>query len=131
MTDVILKTDLDSLLSAYFSDLKSEQKVTIEAIFTDQQQIRERVEDISNKLNTKFAAVDARIDEPSERYSLLEGSVASIRSSIDGSATTSSALSDGMILHELEERQRRSSNLIFLNIPESPEGQQPDDTQII
>ena len=125
------RADLDSLLSAYFSDLKSEQKVTIEAIFTDQQQIRERVEDISNKLNTKFTAVDARIDDLSERYSLLEESVASIRSSIDGSATTLPALSDGMILHELEERQRRSSNLVFLNIPESPEGQQPDDTQII
>ena len=103
----------------------------IEAIFTDQQQIRERIEDISIKLNTKFAAVDARIDDLSERYSRLEGSVASIRGSIDSSATASSALSDGMILHELEERQRRSSNLIFLNIPESLEGQQPDDTQII
>ena len=125
------RADLNSLLSAYISDLKSEQKVMIEAIFTDQQQMRERVEDISNKLNTKFAAVDARIDDLSERCSLLEGSVASIRGLVDSSATAPSTLSDGMILHELEERQRRSSNLIFLNIPESPEGQQPGDTPIV
>ena len=125
------RADLDSLRSACFSDLKSEQKVTIEAIFIDQQQIRERVEDISNKLNTKFAAVDARSDDLLERCSQLEGSVASTRDSADSSATASSALSNSMIVHKLEERQRRSSNLIFLNIPESPEGQQPDDTLIV
>lgn len=114
------KEDLESILSKYIGVFLTKQDILcekIEALACDQQKLQNSVNKLSDALSLRIDSTDIRLEDVVKRTNIIEGSIQNLQ--MEAADHLQSALSHENIIREIEDRNRRASNVIMFDIPEA------------